>query len=136
MDLQLLSEIDEELDSSEVAELRFLCSDVLNRKRLEGVRIIKMCSCLTSRVLTNIMGNKSTAFFLQHTCTLVSRHAFCSFSSQKMSHYVFVNCTSTDHRCKEAVLETGGERAAGELFFPLSVASHYPPSGSCQPAEL
>ncbi|XP_064849310.1 caspase-8 isoform X2 [Oncorhynchus masou masou] len=37
MDLCLLSHIDEELDSSEVAALCFLCRDVLNRKRLETV---------------------------------------------------------------------------------------------------
>ncbi|XP_037537923.1 caspase-8 [Nematolebias whitei] len=37
MDLLLLSQIDEELDSSEAAELCFLCSDVVNRKRLEGI---------------------------------------------------------------------------------------------------
>nr|XP_046215266.1 caspase-8 isoform X2 [Oncorhynchus gorbuscha] len=37
MDLRLLSRIDEELDSSEVAALCFLCRDVLNRKRLETV---------------------------------------------------------------------------------------------------
>ena len=37
MDRRTLSRIDEELDSSEVAELCFLCSDVINRKRLEGV---------------------------------------------------------------------------------------------------
>ncbi|CAB1317297.1 unnamed protein product, partial [Coregonus sp. 'balchen'] len=38
MDLHLLSRIDEELDSSEVAALCFLCRDVLNRKRLETVQ--------------------------------------------------------------------------------------------------
>lgn len=38
MDLRLLSRIDEELDSSEVAALCFLCTDVLKRKRLETVR--------------------------------------------------------------------------------------------------
>uniref|UniRef100_A0A4W5L9Q9 Caspase-8 n=1 Tax=Hucho hucho TaxID=62062 RepID=A0A4W5L9Q9_9TELE len=38
MDLRLLSRIDEELDSSEVAALCFLCRDVLNRKRLETVQ--------------------------------------------------------------------------------------------------
>lgn len=37
MDRLLLSRIDEALDSDEVAELCFLCSDVINRKRLEGV---------------------------------------------------------------------------------------------------
>ncbi|XP_072219090.1 uncharacterized protein [Leuresthes tenuis] len=37
MDRRTLSRIDEELDSSEVAELCFLCSDVINRKRLEGI---------------------------------------------------------------------------------------------------
>lgn len=37
MDLRLLSRIDEELDSSEVAALCFLCTDVLKRKRLETV---------------------------------------------------------------------------------------------------
>lgn len=43
MDRLLLSSIDEELESSEVAALCFLCSDVVNRKRLEGVRIF-VCS--------------------------------------------------------------------------------------------
>ncbi|KAM4604607.1 caspase-8 [Polymixia lowei] len=38
MDLQTLAQIDEELGSSEVAALRFLCSDVLNKKRLETVK--------------------------------------------------------------------------------------------------
>nr|AVD97789.1 caspase 8 [Miichthys miiuy] len=37
MDRVTLSRIDEELESSEVAALRFLCYDVVNRKRLEGV---------------------------------------------------------------------------------------------------
>lgn len=37
MDRLKLSRIDEELDSSEVAALCFLCSDVVNRKRLEGI---------------------------------------------------------------------------------------------------
>ncbi|KAM4551253.1 caspase-8 [Odontesthes bonariensis] len=37
MDRRTLSRVDEELDSSEVAELCFLCSDVINRKRLEGI---------------------------------------------------------------------------------------------------
>ncbi|XP_017275808.1 caspase-8 [Kryptolebias marmoratus] len=37
MDLLLLSKIDEGLVSSEVAELCFLCSDMVNRKRLEGI---------------------------------------------------------------------------------------------------
>ncbi|CAB1326554.1 unnamed protein product [Coregonus sp. 'balchen'] len=38
MELCLLSRIDEELDSSDVAVLCFLCRDMLNRKRLEAVR--------------------------------------------------------------------------------------------------
>lgn len=37
MDLLMLSRIDEELGSSEVDALCFLCLDVVNRKRLEGV---------------------------------------------------------------------------------------------------
>lgn len=37
MDVQLLSRIDDELDSSEVAELCFLCLDAVSRKSLEGV---------------------------------------------------------------------------------------------------
>uniref|UniRef100_A0A3B4B880 Caspase-8 n=1 Tax=Periophthalmus magnuspinnatus TaxID=409849 RepID=A0A3B4B880_9GOBI len=37
MDRLTLSKIDEELESSEVAALRFLCRDVVNRKRLENV---------------------------------------------------------------------------------------------------
>ncbi|XP_020795173.1 caspase-8 [Boleophthalmus pectinirostris] len=37
MDRLTLSKIDEELESSEVAALRFLCLDVVNRKRLETV---------------------------------------------------------------------------------------------------
>ncbi|KAE8291291.1 Caspase-8 [Larimichthys crocea] len=37
MDRVTLSRIDEELESSEVASLCFLCHDVVNRKRLEGV---------------------------------------------------------------------------------------------------
>ncbi|KAM4557729.1 caspase-8 [Fundulus diaphanus] len=41
MDRLLLSQIDEELASAEVAELCFLCSDVLNRKRLEGIKDAK-----------------------------------------------------------------------------------------------
>ncbi|XP_071348720.1 caspase-8 [Trachinotus anak] len=38
MDRLKLSRIDEELDSSEVAALRFLCLGIVNRKRLEGIR--------------------------------------------------------------------------------------------------
>lgn len=38
MDRMTLLQIDEELGSSEVAALCFLCRDVVNRKRLEGVR--------------------------------------------------------------------------------------------------
>ncbi|XP_070830541.1 caspase-8 isoform X2 [Chaetodon trifascialis] len=41
MDRRTLSHIDEELDSSEVAALCFLCRDVVNRKRLEGVKDAK-----------------------------------------------------------------------------------------------
>ncbi|XP_045907788.1 caspase-8-like [Micropterus dolomieu] len=41
MDRLTLSRIDEELDSSEVAALCFLCRDVVNRKRLEGIRDAK-----------------------------------------------------------------------------------------------
>lgn len=37
MDRLTLSKIDEELESSEVAALRFLCREVVNRKRLENV---------------------------------------------------------------------------------------------------
>ncbi|XP_029309754.1 caspase-8 [Cottoperca gobio] len=37
MDRQKLSRIDEGLDSSEVAALCFLCRDVVNKKRLEGI---------------------------------------------------------------------------------------------------
>lgn len=37
MDRLKLSRIDEDLESSEVASLCFLCRDVLARKRLEGV---------------------------------------------------------------------------------------------------
>lgn len=39
MDLKLLSRIDDELDSSEVAALCFLCRDAVERKSLEGVSI-------------------------------------------------------------------------------------------------
>ncbi|XP_041659940.1 caspase-8-like [Cheilinus undulatus] len=41
MDRVKLSRIDEELDSSEVAALCFLCRDVVTKKRLEGVRDAK-----------------------------------------------------------------------------------------------
>uniref|UniRef100_A0A3Q1HEI1 Caspase-8 n=1 Tax=Anabas testudineus TaxID=64144 RepID=A0A3Q1HEI1_ANATE len=41
MDRVKLSRIDEELDSSEVAELCFLCHDVVKKKQLEGVRDAK-----------------------------------------------------------------------------------------------
>nr|ARM65447.1 caspase 8 [Totoaba macdonaldi] len=41
MDRVTLSRIDEELESSEVAALCFLCHDVVNRKRLEGVNDAK-----------------------------------------------------------------------------------------------
>lgn len=41
MDRLTLSRIDEELDSSEVAALCFLCRDVVHRKRLEGIRDAK-----------------------------------------------------------------------------------------------
>ncbi|XP_028986885.1 caspase-8 [Betta splendens] len=53
-----LSRIDEELGSSEVAELCFLCRDVISKKRLEGVRDAKdLFSRLEERGLLN-------AFFL------------------------------------------------------------------------
>ncbi|XP_023191780.1 caspase-8-like [Xiphophorus maculatus] len=38
MDRLLLSRIDEDLDAGEVAELCFLCSDVINRKQLEEIK--------------------------------------------------------------------------------------------------
>uniref|UniRef100_A0A3Q1FMT9 Caspase-8 n=1 Tax=Acanthochromis polyacanthus TaxID=80966 RepID=A0A3Q1FMT9_9TELE len=41
MDRRLLSRIDEELDSSEVAGLCFLCRDVISGKRLEGIKDAK-----------------------------------------------------------------------------------------------
>ncbi|CAN9503256.1 unnamed protein product [Ophioblennius macclurei] len=41
MDRLLLSRIDEQLDSSEVAALRFLCFDTVNKKRLEGINDAK-----------------------------------------------------------------------------------------------
>ncbi|KAM4727616.1 caspase-8 isoform 2-T4 [Anableps anableps] len=41
MNRLLLAQIDENLDSTEVAELCFLCSDVINRKRLEGIKDAK-----------------------------------------------------------------------------------------------
>lgn len=41
MDRLTLSRIDEELDSTEVAELCFLCRDVISGKRLEGIRDAK-----------------------------------------------------------------------------------------------
>nr|XP_019955212.1 PREDICTED: caspase-8-like isoform X1 [Paralichthys olivaceus] len=41
MDRLKLSRIDEELDSSEVAALCFLCLDVVNKKRLEGIKDAK-----------------------------------------------------------------------------------------------
>ncbi|XP_037642654.1 caspase-8-like isoform X1 [Sebastes umbrosus] len=41
MDRLKLSSIDEELESSEVAALCFLCRDVVNKKRLEGIRDAK-----------------------------------------------------------------------------------------------
>ncbi|CAK6952078.1 caspase-8 [Scomber scombrus] len=41
MDRLMLSRIDEELESSEVAALCFLCLDVVNRKRLHGIRDAK-----------------------------------------------------------------------------------------------
>lgn len=39
MDRETLLEIDERLDSSEVAALCFLCQDVVKRKRLDGVSV-------------------------------------------------------------------------------------------------
>uniref|UniRef100_A0A3B4TKF3 Caspase-8 n=1 Tax=Seriola dumerili TaxID=41447 RepID=A0A3B4TKF3_SERDU len=41
MDRLKLSHIDEELDSSEVAALRFLCLGIVNRKRMEGIKDAK-----------------------------------------------------------------------------------------------
>lgn len=41
MDRRLLSRIDEDLDSTEVAELCFLCRDVISGKRLEGIKDAK-----------------------------------------------------------------------------------------------
>lgn len=37
MDRRVLARIDDELDSSEVAELRFLCRDIISKRKLEGV---------------------------------------------------------------------------------------------------
>lgn len=134
MDLLLLSQIDEELESSEVAELCFLCSDVLNRKRLEGVRIIKhlQLSGVFEQTLWET-GRQHAAFY--STPVHSSLDMLFVVSLLKMSHCVFVNCTYIDHGCKGAVPETGGEKAAGELLFPRSVASHYPSSRSPQHAE-
>lgn len=52
MDRLTLSHIDEELGLSEVAELCFLCLDVVNRKRLEGVSTTYLVStpCLRKKV--------------------------------------------------------------------------------------
>lgn len=41
MDRSLLSRIDEQLDSTDVAELCFLCSDNVSRKRLQGIKDAK-----------------------------------------------------------------------------------------------
>ncbi|KAI4885383.1 hypothetical protein NFI96_020334 [Prochilodus magdalenae] len=41
MDLQLLHQIDEELTKGEVAALKFLCTDLVSKKRLEGVKDAK-----------------------------------------------------------------------------------------------
>lgn len=49
MDRVKLSHIDEELGSSEVAELCFLCRDVIQKKRLEGVSTTNHTSTLDKR---------------------------------------------------------------------------------------
>lgn len=41
MDLQKLHDIDEELTKSDVAALKFLCMDILPKKRLENVKDAK-----------------------------------------------------------------------------------------------
>lgn len=46
MDRLTLSHIDEGLDSSEVAELCFLCRDVVTRRRLENVSTTNFVMCL------------------------------------------------------------------------------------------
>lgn len=63
MDLQLLSRIDDELDSSEVAALCFLCRDAVSRKSLEGVSaayIVTVSNMPKKRVLIKI--EKTTSF--------------------------------------------------------------------------
>lgn len=57
MDLQLLSRIDDALDSLEVAALCFLCRDTVSRKSLEGVSIayiVTVSSMPKKRVLIRI----------------------------------------------------------------------------------
>lgn len=44
MDLQLLLQIDEELDSSEVAAICFLCRDFVSAKQMEGVSTTDICN--------------------------------------------------------------------------------------------
>lgn len=63
MDLKLLSRIDDELDSSEVAALCFLCLDVVKRKSLEKVSIgftVTVSNVSENRVLVKI--EKTTSF--------------------------------------------------------------------------
>lgn len=63
MDLKLLSRIDDELDSSEVAALCFLCLDVVKRKSLEKVSIgftVTVSNMSENRVLVKI--EKTTSF--------------------------------------------------------------------------
>lgn len=63
MDLKLLSRIDDELESSEVAALCFLCLDVVKRKSLEKVSIgftVTVSNMSENRVLVKI--EKTTSF--------------------------------------------------------------------------
>ncbi|MEQ2293978.1 hypothetical protein AMECASPLE_039140 [Ameca splendens] len=65
MDRVLLSQIDEELDSAEVAELCFLCSDVINRKRLEGIKDAKELFIRLEE--KGLLENSSFLYHLLHT---------------------------------------------------------------------
>lgn len=67
MDRLTLSRIDEELESEEVAALCFLCRDVVNKKRLEGVKDAKdLFSRLEEKCLDN-------PFFLSQLLNTIRR---------------------------------------------------------------
>lgn len=83
MDRLKLSSIDEELDSSEVAALCFLCRDVVNKKRLEGI------------------GDAKKLFLRLEEKGLLDNHLFLRQLLQTIGRADLLNLLETDSRRPE-----------------------------------